>query len=105
MTINEYLKVVQEPLVAHAEGVGVDGGGNRHESAECPYDGQDHEGHQPGGSRVEGGHDCPSPVQRDGQHGQHRGRDRAEGDELVEGAVEGAKVPLSKSNIYVYFVN
>ena len=39
-------------------------------------------------------HDGSPSVQCDGQHGEHRGRHGAQGDELVEGAVEGPVVPL-----------
>ena len=43
---------------------------------------------------VEGRHDGPPPVDGDGEHGEHRARHRAQGDELVQGAVEGAVMPL-----------
>ena len=43
---------------------------------------------------VEGRHDGPPPVDGDGEHGEDRARHRAQGDELVQGAVEGAVMPL-----------
>ena len=43
---------------------------------------------------VEGRHDGPPPVDGDGEHGEHGARHRAQGDELVQGAVEGAVMPL-----------
>ena len=39
-------------------------------------------------------HDGPPPVDGDGEHGEHGARHRAQGDELVQGAVEGAVMPL-----------
>ena len=43
---------------------------------------------------MEGRHDGPPPVDGDGEHGEHGARHRAQGDELVQGAVEGAVMPL-----------
>ena len=45
---------------------------------------------------AQGRHDGPPPVQGDGQHGEHASWHRAQGDELVQRAVEGAKVPFSE---------
>ena len=45
---------------------------------------------------MQGRHDGPPPVQGDGQHGEHASWHRAQGDELVQRAVEGAKVPFSE---------
>ena len=73
----------------------VDGGRKGDGSADGPDADQDQHHHQLGCLGGEGGHDGSPSVQGDGQHGEHTGRDRGEGDELVEGAVEGAKVPDS----------
>jgi hypothetical protein len=80
---------------------GVDGGWESNEGTEGPDGDQgDHHNHL-GGFRGERAHDSPPPVQGDGQHGEDAGRDRGEGDELVERAVKGAKVPNSKFIIKV----
>ena len=39
-------------------------------------------------------HDGSPPVQCDGQHGEHRGGHRAQGDELIHGAVELTIMPI-----------
>ena len=76
----------------------VDGGGEGNGGAEAP----DHDQHgchcqlaDLGGEWV---HDCSPPVQGDGQHGEHAGRDRGVGDELVDVAVHRAKMPISIQN-------
>ena len=43
---------------------------------------------------MEWGHDGSPPVQCDGQHGEHRGGHRAQGDKLVHGAVELTIMPV-----------
>ena len=45
---------------------------------------------------AQGRHDGPPPVQADGQHGEHADWNQAVADELVQRAVEGAKVPFSE---------
>ena len=73
----------------------VDGDRKGNGSADGPDADQAQHYYQLGCLGGEGGHDGSPSVQGDGQHGEHAGRDRREGDELVEGAVEGAKVPNS----------
>lgn len=43
---------------------------------------------------IKWGHDGSPPVQCDGQHGEHGGGHRAQGDELVHGTVELAIMPV-----------
>ena len=45
---------------------------------------------------AQGRHDGPPSVQGDGQHGEHADWNQAVADELVQRAVEGAKVPFSE---------
>ena len=72
----------------------VDGGGEADSGADDPDEEQHRRHHQLGDLGGEGTHDCSPPVHGDGQHGEHAGRDRGEGDELVDGAVERSKVPI-----------
>ena len=78
---------------------GVDGSWQSHGAAHGPDEQNRDDDNQLACLRGQGGHDGPPPVQGDGQHGEHAGRDRGERDELVEGAVEGSKVPNSMTII------
>ena len=75
---------------------GEDGGWQGHAAADGPDQEDRNNGDQLTGLLGQGGHDGPPPVQGDGQHGEHAGRDRGEGDELSQGAEQGAKVPNSE---------
>ena len=68
-------------------------------SAEGPDEEEGGKNNQLGGSWGERGHDGLPPVQGNGQHGEHADRHGGEGDELVDGAVEGAKVTNSEDKI------
>lgn len=83
-------------VVVEAYRGGVEGWRYSKGGTENPNDSEDQENHQLRGARLQRRHDGPPPVQRHRQHRQHRGWDRAERDELVEGAIEGAEVPLSE---------
>jgi hypothetical protein len=101
-------------LARFVPGIGVDDDCLRvyccrkgNDGAKRPDGDQRNHDHNLGGSGRERGHDSSPPVQGDGQHGEHAGRDRGEGEELVDGAVEGTKVPnsaIAKYKFNFYFL-